>query len=513
MKHLLLIGALLISFVYAQQTIHKCYTDEYVQLLDQQNPGFKNQVNTCFHYANEWAQLSHKSEKSLEDSIFRIPVVFHVVYKGTAQNVSESLLLSQIAVLNEDFRRLNADSNNTRALFKDRAADVGFEFFLATIDPEGNPTTGITRTSTTTTFNFFDLDAMKSSATGGKDAWNTAEYLNIWVCDLGGAILGFAYPPSAAPNWPGGQTPSDPAFDGVVLHYQVVGYDNPGATGQLSIADKGRTAVHEVGHYFGLRHIWGDSGNPFTGAPDCDITQDDGFSDTPHMGNNSQQTGCSFSKNTCTNGESPDEPDMVENYMDYSTETCQNMFTQQQANLMRSMAVIGRPDLAKLILDDVFEITNGEWIVINNTDTVQLGNAGTFVIQSGDQVMFLNENNGYNYTAEGTYTIDGNAFEANVTEEGTFTVEALSISATNLSTFIELYPNPSANIVNIKSSEANLFNGILVYDVKGSLVASKEMSSSTFNTLNIESLENGIYFMHFLKNNEKIGASKFSILK
>ncbi|MEZ4929442.1 MAG: hypothetical protein R2777_05470 [Chitinophagales bacterium] len=101
--------------------------------------------------------------------------------------------------------------------------------------------------------------------------------MNIWVCDLSGgfgtaSILGFAYPPTAAPNWDQTMFPTDPTVDGVALHYEIVGANNPlSQTGMLAgLADRGRTAVHEVGHYFGLRHIWGDAG--FFGSIDCDIT-------------------------------------------------------------------------------------------------------------------------------------------------------------------------------------------------------------------------------------------------
>ena len=248
------------------------------------------------------------------------------------------MIFSQIQRLNKDYRRLNADTTDTRSEFLPVAADVEMEFYLAGEDANGNPTGGITRTETSRTdfaVNPFggSMDEMKSSATGGADAWDTDRYLNIWVCDLVGdvslfLVLGFAYPPASAPNWPAGQGAPSPEFEGVVVHYEVFGDGNPLAVGEWSIADMGRTAVHEVGHYFGLRHIWGDAF--FDGC-----SEDDGLDDTPNAATSAGQI-CNFSNNTCT--DSPvDHPDMIENYMDYAEESCMNLFTQDQADIMRAM--------------------------------------------------------------------------------------------------------------------------------------------------------------------------------
>jgi hypothetical protein len=135
-------------------------------------------------------------------------------------------------------------------------------------------------------------------------------------------ILGFATPPNGAPNWPDGSGAEQPQYDGVVLHYEVVGsIDNPDQT--FASISKGRTATHEVGHYLGLRHIWGDG----------DCTEDDGLDDTPEAAEAQQQT-CDYTTNTCTDATN-DLPDQIENYMDYTDENCMNMFTLQQATAMR----------------------------------------------------------------------------------------------------------------------------------------------------------------------------------
>ncbi|GIS08452.1 MAG: hypothetical protein CM15mP112_05640 [Flavobacteriales bacterium] len=185
----------------------------------------------------------------LSQNIITIPVVVHVVYYNNTENISDQQIFSQIDILNEDFRRLNSDTINTPAAFQSVAADTEIEFCLATRDPNGNPTNGITRTSTTQT-SFSTNDGVKYSSSGGKDAWNTSKYLNMWVCDLSGGLLGYT-------QFPGGTASSD----GVVCDYAYFGDIGTAS----SPYDLGRTTTHEVGHWLNLRHIWGDSncGNDF----------------------------------------------------------------------------------------------------------------------------------------------------------------------------------------------------------------------------------------------------------
>lgn len=353
-KSFLVLFLLINCFAYAQN-IHRCATQEVFQQNVAQHPGYAVAVEHAFDYAR--AHNSARVYKNGEewDTIFRIPVVVHVVYHTNEQNIEDSLITNQIEVLNQDYRRLNADTGNTRDIFKPVAADAGIEFFLATEDPDGNPTTGVTRTYTDTAFfSVLDFgsaqngaDYVKKTATGGIDAWDTDKYLNLWVCNLKdpnsflGLVLGFAYPPDNAPNWPAEAFPVDSTLHGVVIHYEVFGRNNPRATGDLDLANKGRTTVHEVGHYLGLRHIWGDGPLSII-IPDCSV--DDGIADTPNSGNNSQATGCDTTKNTCTEG-NPDLPDMFENYMDYSREECQNVFTQGQVAIMRSTLATSRKEL------------------------------------------------------------------------------------------------------------------------------------------------------------------------
>lgn len=323
------------------QNTQRCGYDLYNQQRANADPTYLNARSEIDQLISN--QAKHFSRQS--EDIYRIPVVFHVIYNSSEQNVPDVKIQEQLDILNRDYGRLNDDSVNTRAEFLPVASSTGIEFYLAQWDPQGNSTTGITHTQTdqATFFNLqFDLNTMKSASTGGVDAWDVNHYMNIWVCNLSipilntPIILGFATPPNGAPNWPTGSAAEQPQYDGVVLHYEVVG-ENPNATGTFATINKGRTATHEVGHYLGLRHIWGDG----QGQDGC--TVDDGLEDTPNCADAQQQT-CDYSTNTCT--DSPvDFPDQIENYMDYSDENCMNMFTRQQADAMRFVVENFRQDL------------------------------------------------------------------------------------------------------------------------------------------------------------------------
>lgn len=340
-KTLLLLALGTAAQLHAQQPI-RCFSKEAIDYQEQHHPGYKAAVDNQFQLAKQWSEQNGPHRNT-----YTIPVVFHVVYNTAAENLPDSVIYNQLQRLNEDYARLNADTSNMRSEFDPVAGATQIQFMLAQIDPNGNPTSGITRTSTNTTsfgsFNIFfgdftELEKVKSTSNGGIDPWDQARYLNIWVCDMSvngqPMLLGYASPPAGLPNWPVGSTPD--IEDGVVLQYQCVGGNNPNSLGIPNYDVLGRTATHEVGHYLGLRHIWGDG----------DCTMDDGIDDTPDATEASQQD-CNLNRNTCNadvDGHG-DLSDMVENYMDYSAETCQNSFTQGQAALMHGVLENQRYDL------------------------------------------------------------------------------------------------------------------------------------------------------------------------
>src|SRR5688572_5473693 len=219
-----------------------------------------------------------------------IPVVVHVVHNTAAQNISDAQIQSQIDVLNDDFRATNADIGSVPAAFQPVIGDARLQFELASTDPAGNPTDGITRTNTAVVA-FTDDDAVKSAATGGADAWPSDRYLNIWVCPLAGGLLGYA-------QFPGGPA----ATDGVVIRHSAFG-----TTGTATAPfDLGRTTTHEIGHWVNLRHIWGDDGTGCWG--------DDFVADTPNQGGPNTGTP-PFPTVSCGNAPNGD---MFMNYMDYT---------------------------------------------------------------------------------------------------------------------------------------------------------------------------------------------------
>jgi len=335
--------------------VEPCAQSWILDKLEKEYPGFSLDYNRAYEASVDASKVQPQVQSRARritdtmyyyDTVFIMPVVVHIVYNTNNENLPDSLAVNQIEVLNQDFRRLNADTSQTRPIFKARAGDARIEFVLASEDEQGNPTTGITRTYTTrTTFGGNQLnDQMKFSAQGGVDAWDPKKYLNIWVCDLSqngqDALLGYAYPPYGHPFWTSNVWVADNR-QGVVIHYKVFGRNNRLATNgsaTLRQSAMGRVSVHEVGHYFGLRHIWADDQYS---ANKCAV--DDYIDDTPLMGAQSS-FNCLWSANGCTTAN--DEPDMVENYMDYSTHACQNMFTKGQVAAMRNVASTYRKDLA-----------------------------------------------------------------------------------------------------------------------------------------------------------------------
>jgi hypothetical protein len=237
----------------------------------------------------------------LVNGVYEIPVWVNVLYRTTAENISQAQIQSQIDVLNEDFGGTNTDVSLVPSTFTGvKAGSTNIRFVLQ----------GITRKSTTKT-SWSTNDAVKKTASGGLNPTSPTIYLNLWACTLGNGILGYA-------QFPGGSSTTD----GVVILNTAFG-----RTGSAAAPfNKGRTATHEVGHWLNLRHIWGDA------TCGSDLVTDTPTHNTPNYG-----CPAAGHKSTCTG--TPIE--MTMNYMDYTDDACMYMFSLGQKSRMLSTFATG----------------------------------------------------------------------------------------------------------------------------------------------------------------------------
>ena len=280
-------------------TKRSCSSDDVLQQQLIEDPTLGTRMNAIEEFTRRI--IESPDQNRLVNGVIEIPVVFNVLYKTTAQNVSQAQLQSQIDVLNEDFAATNADYNLTSTYNSVKSGNIAVRFVLdAVVRKQTNTTSWSTN------------NAMKKSAKGIAPTSPTTK-LNIWICNMGGGILGYA-------QFPGGSS----ATDGVVLD------DN--ATGRTGTAaapfNKGRTATHEVGHWMNLRHIWGDA--------TCGTDQ---VGDTPT--HNTANYGCPASGHKSTCSGTPVE--MTMNYMDYTDDACMYMFSLGQETRMLAVFAAGGP--------------------------------------------------------------------------------------------------------------------------------------------------------------------------
>ncbi len=297
-----------LCFCTAASAQRLCGSENYLSQMLHTNPSLQHGYDEAEKQIEKTiAKNKYKRRDTSANELINIPVVIHVLYKTAGENISDAQIQSQVESLNRDFAHANVDKANTPKVFQPFAADIRISFCIAQVDPNGKRTTGIIRKATNTDI-FSADDAMKYSLNGGDNAWDSKKYLNIWICNLGGRSLGYATTPGGPAN-----------VDGV-----VIAFDAFGTTGTLRPSfNKGRTATHEIGHWLGLKHIWGDE--------ECG---DDEVDDTPRQ--RSYNYGCpSFPHvTTC----SPDaNGDMFMNYMDFSDDACMNMFTAGQKERMRAL--------------------------------------------------------------------------------------------------------------------------------------------------------------------------------
>lgn len=308
MKKIVLSALILVSLNgFSQRT---CATTEKMNELKMNNPSFAiHHQETMDYLQNPTTAQANKNT----NVVVTIPVVFHVLYKTSIQNISDAQINSQLAILNNDFRKTNADfSSVVPAAFQGLGADAEILFCKATRTPAGAATTGIERKSVPSSFVFENSYYLSAGLT----AWDPTKYLNVWIGRFtDNQLLGFAYLPSAA---------GEP-FDGLCIGDQFFG--NTGTA--TAPFNKGRTATHEIGHYFGLLHPWGDDGSACGTA-----ANNDGVTDTPAT--NDPYAGCPTFPNNANACTTTSNGSMFMNYMDYVNDACMAFFTAGQKTIMRN---------------------------------------------------------------------------------------------------------------------------------------------------------------------------------
>lgn len=284
----------------APLTLRQCASNDVLQEQLKADPSLAARMNAIESFTESY--LRNPTANRLVNGVIEIPVVVNVLYKTSAQNISDAQIASQITALNKDFSATNTDYNLTPAIFQGvRSGNINVRFVLDK-----------TVRKSTTKSSWSTNDAMKKAANGIVPTSPTTK-LNLWVCNLGGGILGYA-------QFPGGSS----ATDGVVID------DNAfGTTGTAAAPfNKGRTATHEIGHWMNLRHIWGDA-----------TCGNDQVGDTPL--HNTANYGCPASGHKSTCSGTPVE--MTMNYMDYTDDACMYMFSAGQKTRMQAVFATGGP--------------------------------------------------------------------------------------------------------------------------------------------------------------------------
>jgi PKD repeat protein len=442
------------------------------------NPEYAAQVAAAELESNNPIKKNNSTPKG---TVYTVPVVFHVLHMNGAENISDAQINDALAILNIDYRKLNADVANVQSEFQGITADIEIEFALARKAPNGACFTGITRTVTPLTFDGSDGQSQVNAVITGNDVyqgiWPHDEYLNVYVCfDIGGAA-GYTFKPSGSSN----ASSSGMFYNGIFLLQNY--------TGSIGTSDvyTSRTLTHEVGHWLNLNHVWGPNNNP--GDPtSCNI--DDNVQDTPLcIGSNS----CNYNANTCDDfgsnfsSWSYDVKDNVENYMDYSY--CSKMFTEGQKTRMRNAVTSNTAGRSNLITASNHALTgiNSPLVLCQakfkaNKTILCANDSITFTDMSFNAVTGWNwtfaggtpststlQNPGVVYTTPGTYTVTLTATDGGTSDVETMTNYITVLPNGNTLPYFEgfegisnlsatpnwIVDNPSGNAWNITTSAAH----------------------------------------------------------
>ena len=291
-----------LNAAFAQEPRKHCFTTEMTNLKMLENPAaYKQSEDELEQFTRNFEQ-SHGNMRQT-NTILIIPVVFHIIHNYGAENISDAQIYDAMAILNRDYRKLNADTAAIIPAFQGMATDIEIEFRLATLDPAGNCTNGIERIASYRTHNADDYSKL--------NPWPNTMYLNIWtIADFGpnheGAAAYSYYPNNTIPN----------GEDGVISLSNYVG-----SIGTSSVSNS-RTLTHEIGHFLNLQHLWGNTNNPGVACGN------DGVNDTPITKGWDHCPGGNY--DVCNAG----IDENFQNYMEYSY--CDVMFTPGQKTRMHA---------------------------------------------------------------------------------------------------------------------------------------------------------------------------------
>ena len=499
MKLILILLLIVFSPVLkAQHLDSKCTSSELLKNYLVENPQMHQELEE-FERQIVHQMASQKLQTRSAD--ITLPVVVHIIYKTNAENISNEQVYSQIDALNRDFNKQNNETSTTSpsfiplGVFQNLVADCGIHFQLATRDAEGNPTIGIVRHETTKAV-WAVSDDMKIPAKGGFAPWNPAKYLNLYVCNMGSKSLGF----SSFPGMPA-------SIDGVVIDFKAFGTNGTAA----KPFNLGRTCVHEVGHWLGLFHIWGDS--------DCG---NDYVDDTPTQ--KMEHTGCPTTPqySTCKGTQTLD---MSMNYMDYVNDACMYMFTNGQK--ARMLAVLDKKRGVILSSDGILPAATRSCAMKTlQTKSIQSGSvditweAIAGVAEYTLEFKPLSNNNWTSIKSKIPYCTLSN-LQAGLTYELRIKTDCLNAPYSKTEMFITesvalrqmaekeailVYPNPVSDFVTISiQPETESDFKVSITDINGQLRFDKSYSPNSKESfgkvqLDFTELPQGVYFIVVSKN-------------
>lgn len=333
-----------------EMPVNRCANMAMHQLRLAQNPNYRAQRANFEAQVRNIIAKNKNSKKSAINELIIIPVVVHVIHSSTSatiggrgnSNISDEQIKSQIDVLNEDYRRKAGTKGFNNASY---GTDMNIEFALATVDPNGNPSNGIIRKKGDKTI-YDPLSNDDQLALSNTSYWPSNQYLNIWVTSLSNLYLGYAQFP-AAPNFDGLDPSGDERIDGLFIDYRYFGRNSPAITSRYY--NFGRTATHEIGHWLGLIHTWGD-----------EVCGDDYCNDTPPTQDANNTTVCQDKFSTCNTTRTRN---MIENYMDYTIDSCMNVFTKDQSARVR--AVLEASPSRKKLLESLYKLPEAEKLTVS----------------------------------------------------------------------------------------------------------------------------------------------------